>query len=275
MEWDVFISHASEDKDAIARPLANALRSLGNRVWFDEFTLSLGDSLRRSIDHGLGSSRFGVVVISPAFIEQEWPKRELDALYARETDGEKVIIPLWHNVTFNDVKKFSPLLLDRLAVTSDIGTERAAEKINSLVIETKRFEQERARQTERLEEERARQRIPSPVLHEKVSSRHLVLESTSWRADWLDTQFGQRVYRFDIVLNASSEVLDRITKVTYLLPPAWPTSPADIADRQSRFRLRELTWADLFARAKVYVRDQDEVVDVSCHVGLQEAGPQI
>ncbi len=46
LEYDVFISHASEDKDAIVRPLATALRAGELRVWYDEFELRIGDSLR-------------------------------------------------------------------------------------------------------------------------------------------------------------------------------------------------------------------------------------
>ena len=67
-KWDVFISHASEDKDTFVRPLAHALNNLGVKVWYDEFSLRLGDSLSRSIDKGLAESAFGVVVISPHFI---------------------------------------------------------------------------------------------------------------------------------------------------------------------------------------------------------------
>jgi hypothetical protein len=89
-EWDVFVSHASEDKEEFARPLAQALKDRGLRVWFDEFTLRVGDSLRRSIDRGLAHSRYGVVVISPAFLSKEWPQKELDGLMAREVDGRKV-----------------------------------------------------------------------------------------------------------------------------------------------------------------------------------------
>ena len=59
--WDVFISHASEDKDEVARPLANALIKAGYKVWFDEFTLKLGDSLNQSIKIGLSESKFGIV----------------------------------------------------------------------------------------------------------------------------------------------------------------------------------------------------------------------
>lgn len=70
-EWDVFISHASEDKDSFVRPLAEALAQLGVRVWYDEFTLNLGDSISRSIDKGLASSQFGLVVLSESFISKK------------------------------------------------------------------------------------------------------------------------------------------------------------------------------------------------------------
>jgi hypothetical protein len=67
-KWDVFISHASEDKDTFIRPLAIALKSLGISVWYDEFSLELGDSISRSIDKGLSESAYGLVVISPPFV---------------------------------------------------------------------------------------------------------------------------------------------------------------------------------------------------------------
>jgi len=58
-KWDVFICHASEDKDAFVRPLAVALRQLGVSVWYDEFSLEVGDSISRSIDKGLAESAYG------------------------------------------------------------------------------------------------------------------------------------------------------------------------------------------------------------------------
>lgn len=122
--WDVFLSHASEDKDDFARPLATALKAKGLHVWFDEFTLRVGDSLRRSIDRGLVGARFGIVLISPKFLEKEWPQKELDALMGRESDGVKVILPVWHNVDATYVRKFSPLLADRLASSSARGLEQ-------------------------------------------------------------------------------------------------------------------------------------------------------
>ncbi|MDP2248700.1 MAG: toll/interleukin-1 receptor domain-containing protein [Nitrosomonadales bacterium] len=119
--WDVFISHASEDKESFVRPLANALIEDGIKVWFDEFTLTLGDSLRRKIDRGLAASRFGIVVLSPAFFQKEWPQRELDGLVARESNGQKVILPIWHNIGHDEIAAYSPMLADRLAASSSRG----------------------------------------------------------------------------------------------------------------------------------------------------------
>ena len=68
----MFISHASEDKDEVVRPLAMALKEKGLSVWYDEFELKIGDSLRRKIDLGLAKSNFGIVVISRDFINKGW-----------------------------------------------------------------------------------------------------------------------------------------------------------------------------------------------------------
>ena len=127
--YDVFISHASEDKDAFVRPLAHELTRHGIKVWYDEFTLSLGDSLRRSIDRGLAQSRFGVVVLSRSFFAKEWPQKELDGLVAREDGTQKVILPVWHNVTKAEVARHSPMLADRIAVSSQGGVPRVVREI--------------------------------------------------------------------------------------------------------------------------------------------------
>src|ERR1041385_3805320 len=91
MLYDLFICHASEDKDSFVRPLAKELRSHHVEVWFDEFSLVVGDSLRESIDKGLAQSRFGVVVLGPSFFQKRWPKRELNGLVAREMAGGRSI----------------------------------------------------------------------------------------------------------------------------------------------------------------------------------------
>ncbi len=113
-KFDVFISHASEDKELVAKPLALSLSEYGVRVWYDEFTLSLGDSLSRSIDKGLAESSFGVVILSPAFLAKDWPEYELRGLTAKEIGRDKVILPIWHKVSREDVLKYSPLLRIKL-----------------------------------------------------------------------------------------------------------------------------------------------------------------
>jgi len=128
-EWDVFICHASEDKDAFVRHLADRLQRSGLRVWFDEFTLTVGDSLRRSIDRGLARSRYGIVVISPNFLQKDWPQRELDGLVAREINGVKVILPVWHNIGADEIRGYSPTLADRLAVSSSKGIDHVTSQL--------------------------------------------------------------------------------------------------------------------------------------------------
>lgn len=127
--YDFFISHASEDKQGFVRELAETLRARGARVWYDEFSLKVGDSLRRTIDRGLANSKFGIVVLSEAFFCKEWPQRELDGLVAREIQGELRVLPIWHKVTVDEVARYSPPLADKLALStatrsiSDIATE--------------------------------------------------------------------------------------------------------------------------------------------------------
>jgi TIR domain len=132
-EWDVFISHASEDKDAIATPLAEALLARGLRVWYDDFSLKLGDSLRQSIDRGLSRSRFGVVILSGHFFQKHWPQQELNGLASREVNGEKVTLPVWHGVGFAEVRNYSPTLADRLAVQTKDGLAHVVQKIVEVV----------------------------------------------------------------------------------------------------------------------------------------------
>lgn len=127
---DIFISHASEDKEAVARPLAVELQSRGWKVWYDEFELRLGDPLRATIDRGLLETRFGLVVLSPSFFRKEWPQRELDGLTARELSGTgKVILPVWHQVAYEDVLTFSPPLANKLAVETRAGLPVVVDEI--------------------------------------------------------------------------------------------------------------------------------------------------
>ena len=105
------------------------LQARNLKVWFDDFTLTAGDSLRRSIDSGLTRSRFGVVIVRPNFLRKEWPQRELDGLVSREIVGVKAILPVWHRVCAKDVRDCSQTLADRLAASTDEGLERVAVRL--------------------------------------------------------------------------------------------------------------------------------------------------
>lgn len=120
--FDVFISHASEDKESLVRPLALALAQHGFKVWYDEFELKLGDSLSKCIDHGLANSLYGIVVLSRAFFSKNWPQYELEGLTARQMVGEKVVLPIWHGISRDDILRYSPPLADRLAIDSKTNT---------------------------------------------------------------------------------------------------------------------------------------------------------
>jgi hypothetical protein len=133
-DFDVFISHASEDKDAIVRPLANALAARGLSVWYDEFELRIGDSLRRKIDAGIARSRFGIVVLSQAFFAKSWPQYELDGLVTMAVSARQVLLPVWHGVSRDDVIAQSPSLADKVALrTADMTIDGISDEIASVV----------------------------------------------------------------------------------------------------------------------------------------------
>lgn len=133
-ESDIFICHASEDKDGLVRDLAQALQSEGLSVWYDEFEMRIGDSLRRKIDAGIASCRFGLVVFSPAFFAKNWSQYELDGLVTREMTGEQIILPLWHQISKDEVIAQSPSLADKVAIrTSDFTAAEIASEIADVV----------------------------------------------------------------------------------------------------------------------------------------------
>lgn len=136
-QHDVFISHASDDKDSIVRDIANALVAEGLQVWYDDFALRIGDSLRQKIDQGLARSRVGLVVFSEAFFRKGWANYELDGIVSRSVSGEQVLLPIWHGVTKNEVMEYSPSLADKVARSTATHTvEEIAAEIAELIRES-------------------------------------------------------------------------------------------------------------------------------------------
>ncbi len=136
-EIELFISHASEDKVGFVRPLAEALK-VHFKVWYDEYELTMGDSLLGKINAGLASCDYGVVVLSPAFFQKRWPKAELDGLFALEQGNRKVILPIWKDIGAEEVAKYSPILAGRLAMPAADGVDRVVSAIQRAVGVTER-----------------------------------------------------------------------------------------------------------------------------------------
>ncbi|GAA1628918.1 toll/interleukin-1 receptor domain-containing protein [Actinoplanes couchii] len=132
---DVFLSHASEDKDEIARPLKDALEARGVSVWFDEIRITVGKSIRREIESGIAGCRFAFVIISPHFFRKQWTQAELDALFGKKMDsGDDSVLPVWHHISKDEVKLHSPLLAGILALNSATMTvEEIAEGLAEAV----------------------------------------------------------------------------------------------------------------------------------------------
>lgn len=118
-EYDVFISHASEDKDSFVRDLANSLIQVGYKVWYDEFTLSVGDGLRRSIDLGINNSRFGIIVLSEYFFNKGWTNYELDGLTTIDIENSGIILPIWHNISRQKISFYSSSLANKVAINTN------------------------------------------------------------------------------------------------------------------------------------------------------------
>ena len=130
----MFISHASEDKEEVVRPLANALKDKSLNVWYDEFELKIGDSLRQKIDKGVANSKFGIVILSKNFIKKGWTNYELDGLITRSISNQQLLLPIWHNITKQEVIDYSPSIADKVARSTSTNTiEEIAEEIAEII----------------------------------------------------------------------------------------------------------------------------------------------
>lgn len=138
--YDAFICHASEDKEDFVRPLAEELANKNFYIWYDEFELTVGDSLRESIDRGLRKSAYGIVVLSKSFFSKEWTQYELNGLVNREMSGEKVILPVWYKIGREEIVEYSPPLADKVAVPADEeNVAKVAQKLYEAIIENAQY----------------------------------------------------------------------------------------------------------------------------------------
>lgn len=122
VKYDVFISHATEDKEDFVDELVIELQRLDIKVWYDKICIKWGESLRSKIDEGLRNSKFGIVVLSQAYINKGWTQYELEGLFNIEMTNGKTILPIWHNITKSQVQQFSPTIAGRFAMNTTMQT---------------------------------------------------------------------------------------------------------------------------------------------------------
>ena len=122
--YDVFISHASEDKKEFVDELVSELRALGVNVWYDTSEVKWGHSIRERIDDGLKKSLYGIVILSPDYIAEHkyWTKAELDGLFQKDSVQSNRLLPIWYKLSYEDVASYSPILASRKGIEAKYFT---------------------------------------------------------------------------------------------------------------------------------------------------------
>ena len=118
-EYDVFISHANKDKEDLIEELYQSLNALGVKIFYDKESLEWGDNWKDRILKGTKKAEFAIIVISENFFDREWTERELAEFLNRQNrNGQKLILPILHNITAEQLKEKYPLVADIQAIDS-------------------------------------------------------------------------------------------------------------------------------------------------------------
>lgn len=133
-EWDIFISYAAEDKEIVLE-LYSLLQKQNLKVWLDKEELKIGDSVTKNINEGLLNSKYFISFISPNYLNKKWTQLELNAGIGLENSIGEMIIPIWHNVSYEYVLKKNPLVADRYALKTKDGIDNICEAIVSHINE--------------------------------------------------------------------------------------------------------------------------------------------
>ncbi|MDP1725543.1 MAG: toll/interleukin-1 receptor domain-containing protein [Bacteroidota bacterium] len=130
-----FICHDSRDKEDIARPIAIELTKSNCPVWYDEYSLKVGDKLRESIEKGIKECKKCVLILSPNFLSKGgWTKTEFDSIFTRELiEDTDLILPVWAGISSKEVYEFSPSLANRVGIKFDLGVEEVVRKLRDSI----------------------------------------------------------------------------------------------------------------------------------------------
>ena len=132
-----FISHDSQDKVLIASKIAKGLSSRLYPVWYDEYSLKIGDSLRESIESGIKEAHKCILILTPNFLSNKgWSKTEFNSIFTRGLImKEKIVLPVWYNVSPKEIYEYSPSLADTFALTWPSPLEKSEKQFNEQVEE--------------------------------------------------------------------------------------------------------------------------------------------
>ena len=219
-EWDVFISHASEDTEMVVLPLADILRRRGVRLWVDAQELEIGDRLRDKISEGLTRSRFGIVIISPRSASKAWPRNELNALLALEEDGIKRILPVWHDIDRAGAAAAFPLLADRLAGNTVDGIPSLASALAAVILDPRHADAMASPSPARRLLMQLEQHPDAAAIREFLQSEKSIVHSVFGSADSLmwSSSFGP--HSVDLALSEDWVSASRVIWKLILLGPA-------------------------------------------------------
>ncbi len=200
-EYDFFISHATEDKESFVAELAGKLSELGITVWYDDSRMDWGHDLRPNIDNGLSKCKYGIVVLSKAFLgKKKWTEYELNSLFAQETVDKRMVLPIWHNINKDDVLKYSPILADRIALRSD-DMNQILKKCASL--SGKDFEG--SENSNEDDENEDYQHLNGTMTYDKIMERIGGSRISDWEHDDIEGVF---IYKPDVNLTIKRASLD-------------------------------------------------------------------
>lgn len=133
-----FISHDSRDKDGTVNSLVEELSKFPRcTIWYDEYSLKAGDSLRESIERGIKESKKCILVLTPNFLSNKsWAKNEFDSIYMKELiEKSNAIIPVWRDVSKEDIYSYSPSLANKVAVIWERDVGKVAQKLYKSLID--------------------------------------------------------------------------------------------------------------------------------------------
>ncbi|MBL0741456.1 toll/interleukin-1 receptor domain-containing protein [Chryseolinea lacunae] len=129
-QYDVFVSHAVEDKISIANELADRLQKTGLKVWYSGNELIIGKSIEETINKGLAQSRFGIVILSPTYLSKDWTIREF---YWLINQNKNTILPILHNITLKEIVDKYPFMADVYCIHSDKGMDYVVDAITTRI----------------------------------------------------------------------------------------------------------------------------------------------